>query len=156
MIRFGRKNCVKYFISLTGYETIDQNSSQTDSSHVGPNKKCECGAEISSANLARHKKSDFCMEKQGNCSIDSCVEVVIEPNLINTLNLAGIELDDIIDVRTHDIDIIVKMVANNNGTTDLIIDPIHLDGYSLSVSLANDDLSTSSDIESFDQHAKNA
>lgn len=78
-------------------------------------KRCECGMEMFSGNLARHKGSASCTLNKQN----DCVEIIIEPELLASLASAGIDLKDVVDVQEQIVQISAKWIPNSNGCMEM-------------------------------------
>lgn len=98
-------------------------SAVQDASNSGNIKKkmCDvCGKNVLSANLARHKR---------NCKIR-----IIEPELLLSVEAAGIEINDVVDVQKYPIEITLQINQNADGSNEIVFDPIpDLDGIKLEV-----------------------
>lgn len=111
---------IKFFnIGLILAPTIDGRSEQMI--------KCECGTDITSSNMARHKKScDPTEEKVPK-------EIVIEAKLVSSLEYAGIGLNDIAGIEEHEIQINAKTIALADGSVKMEFGRIHVANLTLSV-----------------------
>lgn len=65
-------------------------------------------------------------------------EIVIEPQLLPSLQSAGIELNEIVDIQKHEIEILVRLIPKADGVMDMVFNRIRVQDVSLDVTVATD------------------